>query len=52
MIENEVDPQVDEHVCGHCGAKFKAKRPWQILRPTWRYADWDKRNPRQRARIE
>jgi hypothetical protein len=50
MIENEVDCQVGETACDHCGTKFKAKRPWQrFCSSTCRFAEWDGQHPRQKA---
>jgi hypothetical protein len=48
MIED--DSQVGESLCGHCGAKFRPKRRWQLFcSSVCRFADWDERNPRQRV---
>ena len=50
---SEVEAQVGEPACGHCGTKFQPKRPWQrFCSPSCRFADWDKRNPRQREVTE
>jgi hypothetical protein len=42
-----------ENACGHCGTKFRPKRRWQrFCSRACRFADWNDRNPRQRAVTE
>jgi hypothetical protein len=41
MIENEVESQVGETACSHCGTKLKPNRPWQrFCSSTCRFAEW------------
>lgn len=49
MTMSEIESMMDGIVCSHCGTKFRPNRPWQrFCSPSCRFADWDKRNPRQR----